>query len=63
MLVLRMKAPTRVTRGSTPLILNSGPSTSFMCSTSARRCSAPVCIERNLTMLNVEPSRPRRGCR
>ena len=60
MLVLRMNAPTRVTRGSSPLILKSGPSTSFMCSTSARLASAPVYIVRNLTISNVEPLRPRR---
>src|ERR1700731_1041927 len=55
-LVLRRNPPMRVTRGSSPLILKSGPSTSFMWSTSARRFSAPTLIVRNFAIEKVEPS-------
>ena len=60
MLVLRMKWPTRVMRGSS-FILNTGPSISLSCSRSLSLLSAFGHMERNLYSRNSLPLQPTRS--
>ena len=57
--VRRMKAPTRVTRGSF-LILKTGPEASFCARRDSRRASASTCMLRNLSILKGRPFLPTR---